>query len=302
MAAASPSESRRNLHLDREGDINMILITTAGKVGAEAARLLAAQGEPVRVLARHPEKVAVLSQAGIEVVEGDLEAPATIDAAMRDVSSVILVSLAIPTQELNVVNSAARADVDHVVKITSKASADSPIARRRGQTEIEEGLIASGLGYTLLRNNVYMQNFLMLAPAIAKTSSFGANTGNGRAGLIDSRDVAAVAAQIATNPAPHKDKTYWLTGAESLSYADTAAILSQVLGRPIAFHALTDDEQTQAMIGAGVPEHIAQMNTQALALLAQGDSDWITEDLPTILGRPARSFERFAADHAAAFS
>jgi uncharacterized protein YbjT (DUF2867 family) len=280
----------------------MILITTAGKVGAEAARLLAAQDEPVRVLVRNPEKVAALSQAGVEVVEGDLEAPASIDAAMRDVSFVILVSLAIPNQELNVVDSAARADVDHVVKITSEASADSPIAPRRAHTEIEEGLIASGLGYTLLRNNAYMQNFLMLAPAIVRTSSFGANTGDGRAGLIDSRDVAAVAAQIAAHPAPHKDKTYWLTGPESLSYADTAAIWSQVLGRPIAFHALTDEEQTQAMVSVGVPEHIAQMNTQALALLAQGDSDWITEDLPTILGRPARSFEQFAADHAAAFS
>jgi nucleoside-diphosphate-sugar epimerase len=110
----------------------MILITTAGKVGSEAARLLTEQGEPVRVLARHPEKVAMLSQAGVDVVEGDLDAPATIDAAMRDVSYVILVSLAIPTQELNVVTSAVRAGVDHVVKITSKASADSPIARRRG--------------------------------------------------------------------------------------------------------------------------------------------------------------------------
>ncbi len=280
----------------------MILITTAGKVGAEAARLLAAQGEPVRVIARNPEKVAALSQAGVEVVEGDLEAPASIDAALRDVSSVILVSLAIPNQELNVVTSAVRADVDHVVKITSKASADSPIARRRGQTEIEEGIIASGLGYTLLRNNVYMQNFLMLAPAIVKTSSFGANTGDGRAGLIDSRDVAAVAAQIATNPAPHKDKTYWPTGPESLSYADAAAILSQVLGRPIDFHPLSDEEQTQAMVSVGVPEHIAEMNTQALALLAQGDSDWVTDDVSTILGRPARSFEQFSTDHADAFS
>jgi uncharacterized protein YbjT (DUF2867 family) len=44
----------------------MILITTAGKVGAEAARLVAAQGGPVRILARHPENVAVLSQAGVE--------------------------------------------------------------------------------------------------------------------------------------------------------------------------------------------------------------------------------------------
>jgi uncharacterized protein YbjT (DUF2867 family) len=280
----------------------MILITTPGKVGAEAARLLAAQGEPVRVLARRPEKVAALSQAGVEVIEGDLDVPASIDAAMRDVSSVILVSLAIPTQELNVVGSAARAGVDHVVKITSKASADSPIARRRAETEIEDGLIASGLGYTLLRNNVYMQNLLMLAPAIAKTRSFGANTGDGRAGLIDSRDIAAVAAEIATNPAPHKDKTYWPTGPESLTYTDAAAILSQVLGHPIGFHPLTDEQQKQAMVSVGVPEHIAHMNAQALALLAQGDSDWVTDDVPTILGPPARSFEQFATDHADAFS
>ena len=71
----------------------------------------------------------------------------------RGVTSVVLVSPAIPRQELNVVDSAVRASVEHVVKITSKASADSPIARRRHQAEIENDLIASGLGYTLLRNN-----------------------------------------------------------------------------------------------------------------------------------------------------
>lgn len=75
----------------------MTLITTAGKVGAEAARVLAAQDEPVRVLAHRREKAAALAQAGAEVVEGDFEVPATIDAATRDVSSVIVVSLAIPT-------------------------------------------------------------------------------------------------------------------------------------------------------------------------------------------------------------
>jgi hypothetical protein len=75
-----------------------------------------------------------------------------------------------------------------------------------------------------------------------------------------------------------------------------------VLGRPIGFHPLTDEEQKQAMVSAGVPEHIGQMNTQALALLAQGDSDWVTDDVPTILRRPARSFEQFATEHADAFS
>ena len=72
-----------------------------------------------------------------------------------DVTSVLLVSPAIPRQELNVIARAVRAHVQHVVKIMSKASADSPIARRRGQFEIEQGLIASGLGYTLLKNKAY---------------------------------------------------------------------------------------------------------------------------------------------------
>jgi uncharacterized protein YbjT (DUF2867 family) len=87
-------------------------------------------------------------------------------------------------------------------------------------------VIPSGLGHTLLRNNVYMQNFLMLAPAIARTSSFGANTGNGRAGPIDSRDVAAVAAEIATNPAPHHDKTYWPAASTELFATDHADAFS----------------------------------------------------------------------------
>jgi len=280
----------------------MILITTTGKVGSEAARLLAQRGASVRVLARDPEKATALRQVGVDVVEGDLDAPATIDAAMQDVTSVVLVSPAVPAQELNVVDSAARAGVGHIVKITSKSSADSPIARQRGQAQIEAGLIASGLGYTLLRNNFYMQNFLMLAPAIAKTNSFGSSAGAGQVGLIDTRDVAAVAAEISVSPAAHVGKTYVLTGPELLSYADVAAVLSKALGRPIVFSERTIEEDKQAMMSVGVPEPIAAMNAHAVSLIAEGDAAWLSEDVPAILGRPARTFEQFATDHAAAFS
>jgi uncharacterized protein YbjT (DUF2867 family) len=280
----------------------MILITTAGKVGSEAARLLARRGEPVRILVRDPAKAVALAEAGVEIAEGDLEVPATIDAAMTGVSEVVLVSPAIPAQELSVVDSAVRAGVGHVVKITSKASADSPIARRRGQTEIEHGLIASGLGYTLLRNNAYMQNFLMAAPSIARTSSFGSAARDGRIGMIDTRDVAAVAAEIAAVPAPHAGKTYWPTGPEAISFGDAAKVLSKVLGRPIAFQPLTVEEQTRAMIDIGLPERLAAMNAQAVALFAEGDADYVTDDVLSILGRPARSFEQFSSDHAAVFS
>jgi putative NADH-flavin reductase len=167
----------------------MILIATAGKVGAETALLLAQRGEPVRVLVRDPEKATALAQAGAEVTQGDLEVPATIDAAMQGVSTVVLVSPAIPAQELNVVTSAVR-----------------------------------------------------------------------------------------------------------------AGALSKVLGRLITLQPLTVEEQTQAMVDIGLPESLAAMNAQAVALFADGDSDYVTDDVPSILGRPARSFEQFATDYAASFS
>ncbi len=280
----------------------MIFVTTAGKVGSEAARLLAQRGESVRVLARSPEKEVVLRQVGVDVAQGDLDAPATIDAAMHDVTSVVLVSPAVPAQELNVIDSAVRGGVDHIVKVTSKASADSPIARQRGQAQIEAGLLASGVGYTLLRCNFYMQNFLMLAPAIAGTDSFGSAAGDGRVGLVDTGDVAAVAAEIAASPAAHAGETYLLTGPELLSYAEVAQVLSTVLGRPIVFAARTIDEDTQAMTSVGVPEPIAAMNAHAVSLIAEGDAAWLSEDVPAILGRPSRTFEQFATDHAASFS
>jgi uncharacterized protein YbjT (DUF2867 family) len=280
----------------------LILVTTAGKVGSETVRLLREREVPVRVLVRDPAKAAALAEAGAEVAEGDLDVPATIDDAMKGVSAVVLVSPAVPAQELNVVAGAARADVGHVVKATSKASADSPIARRRWQAEIEEGLAASGIPHTLLRSNAYMQNVLALAPAIAKTSSFGSAAGKGHSGLVDARDVAAVAAQIAAAPTGHAGQTYWLTGPDLMSNYDVAAVLSELLGRTITYRELTFEENRDAMIRAGVPEQIAQMNAQAFSLTADGDAEWVTEDVPSLLGRPARSFGQFAADYAAAFS
>jgi uncharacterized protein YbjT (DUF2867 family) len=280
----------------------VILVTTAGKVGGEASRLLAERGEPVRVLVRDPAKAPVLQQAGIEVAIGDLAVPGTLDQALQDVTAVILVSPAVPAQEIAVIEAAARAGASHVVKVTSKASADSPIARRRGQAAIEAALTASGLGWTLLRNNGYMQNFLMMAPAIARTDSFAAATGDGRVGHIDARDVGAVAAAIAAAPASHAGRTYWPTGPEALSSGEVAVILSKVLGREITFRPITFEEQRQAMISAGLPEPVAEDNARALALSAGGEADYVTTDVPDILGRPARSFEQFATEYATAFT
>ena len=81
-----------------------------------------------------------------------------------------------------------------------------------------------------------------------------------------------------------------------------AGVLSKLLGRTISYRELTFEQDKDAMIRAGVPEQIAEMNAQAFSLAAEGDAEWVTQDVPSLLGRPARSFEQFTADYAAAFS
>ena len=280
----------------------MILVTTAGKVGSETVRLLRQKELSVRVLVRDPQKVKSLAEIGAEIVVGDLDSLPSIDKAMKGIQTVVLVSPGLPAQELNVVHSAKSGGVEQVIKVTNDASANSPIARRRWQFEIEAGLLASGLDYTLLRSNAYMQNVLALAPAIKKTGGFGSSAGKGRLGMIDVRDVAAVAVEIAASPTSHVGKTYKLTGPALITYYDVAATLSNILGRSVTYHELSFEEDKNAMIHAGLPKELAQMNAQFFSMVADGDTDWLSEDVPLLLGRPARSFEEFATDYASAFS
>ena len=281
----------------------MIVVTGAtGTVGSEAVRLLAQQGIPVRAFVRDAGKAAALAAAGAQIAVGDLGDPDTLDVGLDGADAVILVSPAVPEQELNVVAAAARAGVAHVTKVSSKASPDSPIARRRGQSEIEAGLGASGVPHTILRPNAYMQNFLALAPVIRATGGFASSAAGGQVGLTDARDVAAVAAHIAAAPTEHAGADYLVTGPQLMTYTDVAEVLSCVLGTPVRFTARSHEEDRAAMLSAGVPAPVAQMNAQAFSLIAHGDAQWLSETVPTLLHRPARSFEHFAQDHRAAFA
>ena len=68
----------------------MILVTSAtGNVGSEAARLLAARHQPTRALVRDPARA---PHGDIEIATGDFDRPDTLDAAMRGIDTVLLVS------------------------------------------------------------------------------------------------------------------------------------------------------------------------------------------------------------------
>ena len=282
----------------------MILITTPGKVGREAATLSGQRRTPGPGPGSRPGQASAICATPASRSHAAIWK--TRPASTRHLLTLIVSDSCLagdPRPGAAPSSTAAtRAGVRHIVKVTSKASPDSPIARRRGQSEIEAGLAASGVAHTLLRANAYMQNFLMLAPAIAATGGFASSAANGRVGLVDARDVAAVAAQIATHPDEHSGRTYWITGPELLSYGDVADILSGVLDRTIKFSARTAEEDRDAMIAVGVPAPIAEQNAQAFSLIATGDAEWLSDDATKILGHPGRTFRQFAEDHATAFT
>lgn len=282
----------------------MILVTGAtGKVGSAAVRELRRRGVPVRALVRDPDRAQPLARLGAELAVGDFAEPATLDGAMAGVDTLVLVGPGgPPEQELAAVAAAVRAGIGHVVKLTSEASPDSPIARQWWHAEVERGLAASGLPHTLLRSNAFMQNLLMLAPGIARTGGFASSAGSGRIGMVDARDVGAVAAEVAADPARHTGRTYRLSGPELVSYGDVAGVLSDVLGRPVTFRARSREGDRAEMIRAGLPPKVAGMNALAVSLFADGDAEWLSPDVPELLGRPARSIRQFTEDNAAAFS
>lgn len=277
----------------------MILVTGAsGKVGSEAVRILAAQHYPTRALVRDPSRA---PQVDVEVVSGDFDRPDTLDAATRGIDTVLLVSPAVPAQEIAVIDSAVRNGITHVVKITSKASADSPVDRRRGQAQIEAHLKATGVGYTLLRSNAYMQNLLALAPMIKQTHGFVMSAGEGQVGMIDARDVGATAVAVAISPAVHAGQEYWLTGPVLITYTDVANELSEALGHVVHYHQISPDEHRAAMLQAGVPDVVATSNAQAFGVIAQGDAAWLSGDMESLTGTPPRTLHTFIADHIKAF-
>lgn len=274
----------------------MILVTGAsGKVGSEAARLLTAQHHPTRALVRDASR----APHGAETVIGDFDSPATLDSAMRGVETVVLVSPAVPAQEIAVIDSAFRQGARHIVKITSKASADSPVDRRRGQARIEAHLKTTGLSFTLLRANAYMQNLLALAPMIKQAGGFLMSAGDGQVGMIDARDVAATAATVAAAPQAHVGRTYRLTGPELITYSDVATELSDALGRLVEYRRTSPAEHRAAMIQAGVPEAVATSNAQAFGLIAEGDAAWLTSEVESITGTSPRTLRTFITDHIA---
>ena len=283
----------------------MILVTGAsGRTGSGLVEELAGMGAPVRALVRSPERAAPLQRPGVEVAVGDFAEPETLNRALDGVERVFLLSSVDLRQvELQdaMADAAARAGVRHVVKMSALGAAeDSPVALLRWHRETERRIEDSGVGWTHLRPNSFMQNLVHIGPLIARDGILPAPLGEGAVSLVDVRDVSAVAAGVLTGEG-HEGRAYDVTGPEALTYAEVAARIGAASGREVRYVETTLEQSRAGMVAAGMPEWFADSMAALNATFREGAGARVSGVVREVTGREARSFDSFVAEHREAF-
>jgi uncharacterized protein YbjT (DUF2867 family) len=288
-------------------DDRTILITGAtGNTGSGVARVLLAQGRrAVRALVRDAGKAAALAQAGAEVVEVDLDRPETLEEALFDgVERVYFVTWNGSTalQQWRNFLSALRASgaTPHVVRHSAFGTPESRIIA--DVEKADEELEASGLSWTVLAPTFFMQNVMMSAPTIKEQGAIYWDWGEGKAGMIDVRDVvdSAVGALV-RDPVEVAGERFVLTGPSSIGFADVAATLSGVLGKEVSYVPVPHEAALDALKGMGVPDFIAHGYEELSRGFEAGFADMTTDGVERLTGHAPRSFATFAGDFRAAF-
>jgi uncharacterized protein YbjT (DUF2867 family) len=282
-----------------------ILVTGAtGNVGSEVVKQLAGLSVSVRALVRDRTKAAAIEGRNVEIVEGDLSKPSTLGPAFDGVRKALISSSPDPRQaalQNGVIDAAKRAGVRHVVKISAMGAApNSPISFGRWHAETERYLEQSGVPFTILRPNFFMQNVLMSAGTIAAEGKFYASMKDGKASFVDVRDIGAAAAQALAGSG-HEGKTYQITGPEALSFADIARKLSAVLKRPVTYVDIPREALIQALTSAGLQDWMARGIADLYDWGSQGGFAEVTDVVAKVGKRQPITFDRFASDFAAAF-
>jgi len=283
----------------------MILVTgSTGNVGRELVAQLAARGEPVRAVTRRP--AAARFPAGVEVVYGDLEDPASIEAAFSGADHAFLMSAQQPgsaehpTHDPQLVEAAQRAGVGRAVKLSvfdGGAGDDTIGAWNR---EAEAAVMGSGIDWTMLRPGRFMSNALWWAPMIRAGDTVTIPFANRPAVPIDPADVAAVALASLTTEG-HRNRAYQLSGPEVLTPADELRLLAEALGRPLRLVEPPIDKVRAGMIAAGTAEPVVDAIV-ARSLSEKGAEAEVLSTVSDILGRPPTTFAAWARSHAELFS
>lgn len=267
-----------------------IAVTGAtGRLGSRVATQLSAARVPLRLVVRDPKRAPHLDGADVATAEHS-DAPA-VRNALDGVDTVLMVSAGESLDRLDrhraFIDAARAAGVRHLVYTSFfGASPDATFTLVRDHWATEQHIRDSGLAFTFLRDNLYA-DFIPLM--MDDEGVIRGPAGDGRAAIVAQDDIADVAAAVLRDPGSHAGACYDLTGPESLTMAEIAAIASRALGRDVRFHNETIEEAYASRAKYGAPMWQVDAWVTTYTAIAAGELDGVSSAIPDITGHPATS-------------
>jgi uncharacterized protein YbjT (DUF2867 family) len=285
----------------------MILVTGAtGIVGRPLVDVLVSEGEKVRAVTRNPQ--AANLPAGVEVVDGDPARPDTIAPYLEGVTALFLHPRAVGLAAGELLALARERGGQRVVALSAinvDEHLDEQPSRYQGDRnkEVEDAAVHSGLAWVSLRASSFASNSVrawgaqihagdvVRGPYAAFTES-----------PVHERDLAeAVACALRSDElVARRSRRLDLTGPQSLSHQQMVAIIGEVIGRPLRYQEIPPQAAKQGMVQFGIPEPFVEALMARYAREIRYPAP-VTGEVERVLGRPARTFAEWVADHAAAF-
>jgi uncharacterized protein YbjT (DUF2867 family) len=276
-----------------------VLVTGAtGTIGRDVVKRLSERGVSVRAGVRDQAKAKTQIGTDIAFTLFDFSNEKTFSGALEGVEKVFLLPPVLPNQVAVTnafVDAAKRTGVRHLVKLSAVGVDDgtrSTIGKWHAASE--QHIRESGLAFTFLRPNSFMQNFITYFPP--RDGAIYLPWGNGTASFVDTRNIASVAADVLTGDG-HKEKIYTLTGPAALGIAEVARILSDVAGREFKYVDVPESAARDGMLQAGVPQWQVEMLMELHAINKQSRWSAVTPDIEKITENRPTDFAQFARDH-----
>lgn len=283
---------------------NITVFGATGKIGKELLTFLSQANIPTIAVTRDKSKVKMLPN--IEWIEADMSKKETLEQTMKNTKSVFLASSVnqnFATEQNNAIEIAKQCGVQHIVKLSSPgADKDSQNFIARPNGEVEEFLKASGVNFTIIQPNTFMQNWLgYFSETIQSERKIYEATGEGKKPFIDTRDIAEVSFTILTHPENHINKTHLLTGGVAVNYAQISEAIGKAIGEKVEYISMTSEEAKQRMEQKGMQP----MMINTFIAIAEGQrnnkADFVNTVGEEILGKKLITVEQFAKDYLASF-
>lgn len=258
------------------------------------ALLKRVSADQIVALVRDQKKATALAEQGVELRHFDYDAPESLAPALQGIDKLLLISAnevgRRTPQHKAVIEAAQLAQVPYIAYTSLLRADTSPLGLAQEHRETEALIQASGLRYTLLRNNWYNENYLAGVEHNVASGKLFSATQNGPISSASRADYAEAAAEVLTTSG-HEQKTYELAGSQSFTKTDLATYIAHAASKPVQYLEIDAESFAQGLTQAGLPEPVVNLITEADVETAHGAMFSDRTDLEQLIGRKTTTIQ-----------